>query len=42
MTLGDGADILVAVVAPGGGYGTCPEVAGRFEQGAAQVVIVAL
>src|SRR5262252_2229598 len=38
VMLGGGADILGAVVVPGGGDGAWPELAGRVEQGAAQVL----
>jgi hypothetical protein len=38
VMLGGGADILGAVAVPGGGYGAWPELAGRVEQGAAQVL----
>ena len=38
VMLGDSTDILGAVVVPGGGYGAWPELAGRIEQGAAQVL----
>jgi hypothetical protein len=37
VMLSDGSDILGAVV-PCGGYGVCPELAGRFQQGAEQVL----
>jgi hypothetical protein len=36
--LSGGCDILGTVVIPGGGYGSWPELAGRVEQGAAQVL----
>ena len=38
VMLGGGADIFGAVVVPGGGYGVWPELAGRVEQRAAQVL----
>src|SRR5262249_22706904 len=38
MMSGGGADILRAVVVPGGGDDAWPELAGRFEQRAAQVL----
>jgi len=38
MMLGGGADILGAVVVSGGGDGAWPELAGRVEQRAAQVL----
>jgi hypothetical protein len=38
VMLSGSADIPGAVVVPGGGYGARPELARRFEQGAAQVL----
>jgi hypothetical protein len=38
VMLGGGADIFGALVVPRGGYGAWPELAGRVEQGAAQVL----
>ena len=38
VMLGGGADILGALVVPGGGDGAWPELAGRVEQRAAQVL----
>src|SRR6516162_9064530 len=38
VMLGGGADILEVLVVPGGGYGAWPELAGRVEQRAAQVL----
>ena len=38
VMLGGGADILGAVVVPGGGDGAWPELAWRVEQGAAQIL----
>ena len=38
VTLSGSGDILGAVVVPGGGYGARPELAGRIEQRAAQVL----
>src|SRR5437762_3294415 len=38
VMLSGSGDILGAVVVPGGGYGAWPELAGRVEQRAAQVL----
>ena len=38
VMLGGGADILRAVVVPGGGYDAWPELVGRIEQRVAQVL----
>ena len=38
VMLGGSADILGALVGPRGGYGARPELAGRVEQRAAQVL----
>ena len=38
VMLSGGCDILGAVVVPGGGDGAWPQLAGRFEQRAAQVL----
>jgi len=38
VMLSGSADILGTVVVPGGGCGAWPELAGWFEQGAAQVL----
>lgn len=37
-TLGDGTDIVGAVIVSGSGDGICPELAGRFEERAAQIL----